>query len=201
MNLENKVRILTRGHIMKFDENGNEIGTDQKEPVHIQSCTVDDKYYRLRGEANDLASELENSLDSLLQSYFNWNPEKIELLNRFMKKNISPIHINQTIKTLDFMKCRNLLSQILKKDKRLNGRNGKTKILHKFIMERNKYAHGLFGYLHPDGLVVLQYEDENKSQVTSILTEEILNSFIKTYHEMQKWFDKKSKILHKLKEK
>ena len=87
MNLENKVRILTRGYMMKYDEDGNEIGTDQKEPVHIQSCTIDDKYYRLRGEANDLASELENSLDSLLQSYFNWNLEKLELLNRFISKN------------------------------------------------------------------------------------------------------------------
>ncbi len=156
----------------------------QKESIDITSYSIDSIYHTIIGVANDTASEVESSLDSFLISYFTWFKENILSI---LACKIDIKDISTEIRSREFMDCRNILSEILKKDKRLGGKTPNTKLFYAFIIERNKYAHGQIGILATRKNHVIQYEDPDKKIITSILTEEIVQSFIDTGFYLRDW--------------
>ena len=93
--------------------------------------------------------------------------------------------IKRVINAMDFMAKRDLLSSLLKKDKRLS-RNSNTKLLYEYILERNKYAHGVFCLFAPELKPILQYE-ENGKMIWALIEKDHIVSFINTYHHLDAW--------------
>lgn len=98
----------------------------------------------------------------------------------------------------DFMHHRNLLSDIFKSKKidwlneLLTNYNVKsvTKSFYTFIMDRNKYTHGELMYWYPERKTILEYLNETDTIEYGEINQEVLNSYIICYKELNELLDK-----------
>ena len=121
---------------------------------------ANEQLMKLRGKAVDYVSDVEERLDKLLGDYFAANTDQVDaIINKYNIPNASV----ESIARLDFMDCKNILSQVLKNDNRLGGKRGYTKLMNDLVLDRNKYAHGRF-YFGPNNTPLLQWQD-SKGQV------------------------------------
>lgn len=140
---------------------------------------------QLRSTCIDLASHLEDDLRTFLSRELK-NDETIQKILFSEEEEPSDESIDSYVLGCDFMSKRNDLSKILKKDKRFGGKSPNTKLMHKFIIERNKYAHGKFGILRPEDTLMIQYLKSGK-KVNSIVEKRHFDSFISSYYILNKW--------------
>lgn len=104
-----------------------------------------------RGRALALSSHLEYSLRNFLIQYFENNTDLvINLLTSEVKKELKDKGYKFVISKMIFMTKRKLLSDILKKDTNLLKDKSKTSLFYDYILERNKYGHGVICMLNPD---------------------------------------------------
>ena len=159
---------------------------------------IDPVFMTLRGKANDTSSHLDSSLKNLITTYLNLNRNMIIDL-KLEGFNVSDHFqtIERKVNKIDFMKRRGILSEILKKDKRLGGKNANTKLFHDFILERNKYAHGVFCLLIHDYIPMLHYELGGNLEYAPV-TEEIIKSFIDTYLFLDNWLSELANKIQQL---
>lgn len=145
-----------------------------------------------RGYAVDYTSDLEDLLIKFLEVYFVVKKDQVKALN------IIACSIDTStfdISRLDFMKCRDILSKILKRDKELGGKKGYTTLLTSIIKERNKYAHGRFFFRANDDIHVLQWIDKNNGErhvrygnISEKQMKEYIAAVLNTYMWLNKMF-------------
>jgi len=164
------------------------------------SLDVDtDELERLRGKSVDYASDLEYALEILLVSYLTYFPNNVSFLDI---KPVSPANFTEAIsivKTSDFMRKRGFLSNFLKKDRKLERKRKYTRLMSKFIEERNKYAHGVFYFLVPQRVWLIQYSDNSGTKQWADVDLATIQSFIDTSFELSDWLVEISRRLDKLK--
>jgi hypothetical protein len=102
---------------------------------------------------------------------------------------------------MDFMRHRDLLSEILK-SKELEGKKelenlyslpDVRKTLHKFVEDRNKYTHGILHYNARMKITVLEFKENNNGKVLDIyarLDQSILVSYINCYNFLSSFLEK-----------
>lgn len=99
---------------------------------------------------------------------------------------------------LGFMNHRNLLSEIFKSKKIdwleeiLSVYNVKsiTKSFYAFIIDRNKYTHGELMYWYPERKTILEYMNESNTVEYGVVNQDVLNSFLNCYKELNELLDK-----------
>lgn len=99
---------------------------------------------------------------------------------------------------LDFMGHRNLFSDIIKSKKveKINtfaeNYNIKTvtKAFNDFILDRNKYTHGELMYWYPNRKTLLEYKNVNGETEYGEVNQNILNSYLKCYNDLNSFLDK-----------
>ncbi len=116
-----------------------------------------------------------------------------ETLRSFLTQysNINNLNEKETLYKLDFMKLRDRLSEIVKKDEQFrqiellsSNQNRKyiTKTFTEFIEDRNIYTHGHLHIRLNDGLVLISYIDKKYNKhACCIINAEIIQSFFDTY--------------------
>ena len=102
---------------------------------------------------------------------------------------------------MDFMGHRDLFSDIVK-SKKLESLNeviseyeakSVTKTFYDFIFDRNKYTHGDLMYWYPNRKTLLEYRDESGKIVYGEVNQDIFNSYLLAYDELNKILDKLDK--------
>jgi|GEM_PF-6698653 len=141
-----------------------------------------------RGRALALSSHLEYNLRNFLIRYFKKNTDLVSnfLTSKFQKELIDNDYIF-IISKLDFMAKRKILSNILEKDIIYQKDKIKTKLFYDYIMERNKYGHGVICMLSPDRKYVLKYGEIYGQAHYAFIEEQNLTSFIEISKTLQKW--------------
>jgi len=91
------------------------------------------------------------------------------------------------------------LSNFLKKDRKLERKRKYTRLMSKFIEERNKYAHGVFCFLVPQRVWLIQYSDNSGTKQWADVDLATIQSFIDTSFELSDWLVEISRRLDKLK--
>lgn len=149
---------------------------DINNPVNLNNLREDDlnKYLRIQNliqGCNQVGEEVNNQLRDLLLR-----------LKPVLKKELDDIVISS-----DFMKLRGYFSTLIKKNdpikkiQQLNisvKRDIITKTLCDFILDRNKYIHGVLIISKPDNKYLLEYIDKNEGKRLCLINEATLISFI-----------------------
>lgn len=142
------------------------------------------------GHCSQIAEELFDRL-KYINGEFKRIPELKEIFDSYEGK----------YHKLDFMGHRNLLSEIFK-SKKLDWLNeilkaydvkSTTKAFYAFIMDRNKYTHGILMFWYPNRTTLLEYENEARQTEYGIVNADILNSFIQCYKFLDELFNLISK--------
>ena len=136
----------------------------------------------LRGHAMDASGALEDSAAQCLIEFLKSCPGQFEELLNSKSKEIEGEITEEKIKRLEFMSKRNLISNLLKKKVKQLPSKSERKLLNDFILERNKYAHGVFVYLPPEMKIMIRYRASNNTNVCADVTPEHLYSFLDSYH-------------------
>lgn len=173
-------------------------------PAHNRKFQIDFKTFQrpdfqskyreltiLRTKAIDNVGNLESVLDKLLIGFLSRFP------NECRRIRLTGNNIETEIKSLDFMRCRDRLSKLLKTHKELGGKNHKmTMLFFDVISERNKYVHGVFYFLK-DYTPLLQFE-LNKKNVLGHVSIEHIKSFNLTVLELLDWLKTLDEIARNL---
>ncbi len=168
-------------YVIRFASEPGEVKWDLKHLLVVEH----DQLMRLRGQAVDFVSDVEDRLDNLLIDYFSSNAEMGGMLDEAG----IPLADVKEIPKLDFMACKNLLSQLLKKDERLGGKRGYTKLLNDIVLERNKYAHGRFYFLSPNNTPLLQWQESNGQICYAEVSRQNITDFLNACLEVFFWLD------------
>jgi hypothetical protein len=152
-------------------------------PIDPQSYTTDkydkQEYYQAKmGKCSHFAETLNSSLDNFLGLYFS-DRDPAAFGDRYA-----------SLQKLDFMNARSLMSEVLKSDKKfmqVEEINSPEKLKHftrtfyDFIMDRNKYTHGLLYLAYPSYAPVIQYENEQKKVEYAEIDDEIIGDYFSSY--------------------
>jgi hypothetical protein len=158
-------------------------------PVTVKVSAYDieshDRLVLLRGHSVDAAGALEDDLASCLVQYHRTSATEFKDLLDSKNPEIDGEITEDDIRRIDFMKKRNLLSNLLKKKLKTINSKDERKLLNNIILERNKYAHGVFVYLPESKEPMIRYRKSDDSIVCASVSEEHFNSFMKCYFHLQ----------------
>lgn len=145
----------------------------------------------MRTKAIDNVGHLEDKLDSLLIDFFTRFPvecRRVKLIGA---------NVRDEIKSLSFMQCRDILSEILNVHQELGGRNRQmTGLFFDVIVERNKYAHGVFYFLK-DYKALMQYESK-RNKVFGCVSIDHIRSFNIAVLDLLEWLVELSGVVRGL---
>lgn len=169
----------------------------------ITNFEFPEKLEILRGKALGHAAHIEYQLRDFLINYLN---------NAYLKKDYSKVNkylenegnikndllgiteIAEKVSKLDFMKKKSMLSNILKNDSAFQYDKQKTKLLYNYILERNKYGHGLICMLVPEQKFVLRHGAIYNKEFYSLIENKHLDSFIEVSIFLIHWIYKLTKV-------
>ena len=139
-------------------------------------------------------SEIQNLIGNCIQLAEILNTKLSGICKGFLNKSSDE---RDEIHTYDFMKLRNTFSDYLKsyvKIREIEEYNSKkkvkefTRLFYQFILDRNIYTHGIFRMRKPENDFVL-YHKVGDVNTYSLVTKEMLLSFMKVYEVLNKLLD------------
>ncbi len=155
--------------------------------INVKLPQLEKELILLRGFCLDYVSDIEESLDKTLLKYFSTFPDRVTYIETTLSVALNGEPLGPMINNWNFMECKKVLSEILKRDKRMGGKKGFTKLLNTAIGERNKYAHGRFFYLYPEYQPLLQWTDSSNKSKFAEVNKQRIQGFVDACLALYSW--------------
>jgi len=188
------LKLSTFTVVMTYDESPDyrdlvrfayEDGKEYSVSIPAALNQANEHFMKLRGRAVDYISDVEERLDKLIVDYFAANADQMgTIVNIYHIPDASAASIAR----LNFMACKDILSEILKNDARLGGKRGYTKLINDLVLERNKYAHGRF-YFGTNNTPLLQWQNSKGHVHYGKVDDSLISLFTNACLEVFIWLD------------
>ena len=173
--------------VYTLEEHGLEI----KKPIDTFYKSIPKGQYQAEIKAMPLTKEVAETyfkFQSIIMHCIT-NGEAINNQLRDLLLNIKELkHNNEDILKMDFMALRGVFSDFFHRYTAIKNepsfstkeqRDVLTKVMHRFITDRNIYTHGVLRLQRPEEIFVIDYIEEKKAKVRCEINLDILESFLK----------------------
>ncbi len=187
------LKIMVNSYTMVDDGYGNELKTAIKHCSGVyapKNGKVPKHKFVMEPSQNQKVIEITKMISSTCRLAENLNHDLLDYLRVYYFKRDEEMY--ETVLKLDFMKQRDVLSEIIKKDKsihdleRLNSSSSRKmfrKLFCQFIEDRNIYTHGDIFYYHNENMVLIEYlsKGEEKEKYC-IVDKEVIKSHMDLFN-------------------